>query len=156
MNETLICGFAEVPGFPWTLYVVVEKSDFEKGIEQMLFVLLLIGALFTLAGIGIAIAISRVIAKPIIKISATLKDISEGEGDLTRTINVISKDEIGNLAHYFNLTIEKIKNLVIMIKEQSLSLSDIGNDLASNMIQTVEEVSQITANVKNVTERVIN
>lgn len=156
MNETLICGFAEVPGFPWALYVVVEKKDFEKGIEQMLYVLLLIGALFTLVGIGIAIAISRVIAKPIIKISATLKDISEGEGDLTRKINITSKDEIGSLAHYFNLTIEKIKNLIIVIKKESLSLSDIGNDLASNMTQTAEEVSQITANVKNVTERVIN
>lgn len=156
LNETLTCGFAEVPGFPWTLYVVIEKNDFEKGTDQMFFVILLIGAIFTLVGIGIAIVISRIITNPIVKISATLKDISEGEGDLTRTIDITSKDEIGSLAHYFNKTIEKIKSLIIMIKKQSLSLSDIGSDLASNMTQTADAVNQITANVKTVKERVIN
>jgi methyl-accepting chemotaxis protein len=46
---------------------------------------------------------------PIVTVADTLKDISEGEGDLTRSITVSSKDEVGNLALYFNKTLEKIK-----------------------------------------------
>jgi methyl-accepting chemotaxis protein len=53
--------------------------------------------------------------KPIVKVAETLKDISEGEGDLTRSIAVSSKDEIGDLALYFNKTLEKIKNLIVVI-----------------------------------------
>jgi methyl-accepting chemotaxis protein len=85
--------------------------------------------------------------RPIVKLADTLKDISEGEGDLTRTITVNSKDEIGDLALYFNKTLDKIKNMIIHIKDEANGLSDIGNDLAGNMIETAAAVNQITANI---------
>jgi methyl-accepting chemotaxis protein len=155
-GENWICGFSEVPGFPWTLYVVVSEDDYQSGIQRMLFIILGIGVICTLAGIVIAIVISRIITKPVVRISATLKDISEGEGDLTRTIDIASKDEVGDLAKYFNQTIEKIKNLVITIKHEASALSNIGNDLAANMTQTAAAINQITANIKSVKDRVIN
>ncbi|MDR0475005.1 MAG: methyl-accepting chemotaxis protein [Treponema sp.] len=94
--------------------------------------------------------------KPIIKVADTLKDISEGEGDLTRSIAVSSEDEIGDLAHYFNKTLEKIKNLIIVIKDEATALSDTGNALASNMTETAAAVNQITANIQSIKSRIIN
>jgi methyl-accepting chemotaxis protein len=96
------------------------------------------------------------ITKPISMVANTLKDISEGEGDLTRSISIKSNDEIGDLALYFNKTLEKIKNLIVNIKKQADGLSNIGNDLASNMNETASAVNQITANIQNIKERVIN
>jgi methyl-accepting chemotaxis protein len=96
------------------------------------------------------------IVKPIAKVSYTLKDIAEGEGDLTKTIDHESHDEIGDLAHYFNQTLEKIKNLVVTIKKQAVALFNIGSELASNMAQTASAVNQITANIQSVKSRVIN
>jgi methyl-accepting chemotaxis protein len=90
------------------------------------------------------------IAKPIIAISLTLKDISEGEGDLTKHIAIHSKDEIGDMAHYFNQTLEKIRGLVITIKHQAVTLFDIGNELASNMTETAAAINQITANIQGI------
>ncbi|MDR2900011.1 MAG: HAMP domain-containing protein, partial [Treponema sp.] len=109
MNEDRMCGFAEVPGFPWTLYVAIEKRDFLASVQDIIFRTLLVGFTNTLLAIGILIVITKIIVKPIVNISTTLKDISEGEGDLTRRIETKSKDEISDLAHYFNLTLEKIK-----------------------------------------------
>jgi methyl-accepting chemotaxis protein len=86
----------------------------------------------------------------------TLKDISEGEGDLTKTVTASSKDEIGDLARYFNETLKKIKNLIITIKNQSVSLFDIGNELASNMSETAAAINEITANIQSIKGRVIN
>jgi methyl-accepting chemotaxis protein len=153
-NEDRICGFANIPGLPWTLYVVIEKNDFQKNVEEMIFIILIIGAVFTLIGIIVAIFTSKIIVNPVVRISATLKDISEGEGDLTRTLEIHSKDEVGDLAHYFNQTLEKIKVLVITIKNKSSALSDIGNDLSANMTQTAASINQITAAIHNVKERV--
>ena len=96
------------------------------------------------------------VVKPIVKVTETLKDISEGEGDLTRTITVSSKDETGELAHYFNQTLEKIKNLIVNIKGQAIALFDTGNELASNMTQTAAAVNEITANIQNIKGRVLN
>ncbi|GBU26498.1 methyl-accepting chemotaxis protein [Treponema sp. R8-4-B8] len=119
---------------------------------------------FTVIIAVIAVAVTAVIVffslsnitKPISKVADTLKDISEGEGDLTRTISVKSNDEIGDLALYFNKTLEKIKNLIVNIKKEADGLSNIGNDLASNMTETASAVNQITANIQNIKERVIN
>jgi len=94
--------------------------------------------------------------KPITMVADNLKDISEGEGDLTRTISVKSNDEIGLLARYFNNTLEKIKNLVLSIKNEARKLSAIGTDLASNMNETAAAVNEITANIQSIKGRVIN
>ncbi|MCL2478264.1 MAG: methyl-accepting chemotaxis protein [Treponema sp.] len=96
------------------------------------------------------------ITNPLVTVTETLRDISEGEGDLTRTLTVNSKDEIGNMAHYFNLTLEKIRNLIINIKAQTTSLFNIGNEMASNMTETAAAINQITANVQSIKGRVLN
>jgi len=93
--------------------------------------------LFTIAFVIIAIAvilsliIQTAIVKPIVRVTNTLKDISEGEGDLTCTIVINSKDEIGSLALYFNKTLEKIRNLIITIKNQTASLTSVSSELAA-------------------------
>jgi len=104
----------------------------------------------------LALLITSNITKPIVKVADTLKDISEGEGDLTRSVNVSSKDEIGDLALYFNKTIQKIKGLVLLIKNQAGVLSEIGTDLSSNMTETAAAINQITANIQGIKSRVIN
>jgi methyl-accepting chemotaxis protein len=94
--------------------------------------------------------------KPIVHVAMTLKDISEGEGDLTKTVNINSKDEVGDLARYFNATLGKIKDLVITIKKQSGALFDVGNELASNMTETATAINEITANIQSIKGRVLN
>jgi methyl-accepting chemotaxis protein len=104
----------------------------------------------------LAFFFSNRITSPIIKTARTLKDISEGEGDLTETITVNAKDETGDLARYFNATLDKIKNLVIIIKNQAIALFDIGNELASNMTETAAAINEITANMQSINGRVTN
>ena len=116
----------------------------------------------TLASVAIVVAaiivylVFAFVTKPIVKVTDTLKDISEGEGDLTHTITVHSKDEIGDLAHYFNSTLDKIKRMVISIKQKAVILSDTGNELASNMTETAAAINEITANIQSIKSRVIN
>jgi methyl-accepting chemotaxis protein len=54
------------------------------------------------------------------------------------------------------MTLGKIKNLVITIKTEAGKLSDIGNDLASNMNETAAAVNEITANIQSIKGRVVN
>ena len=46
--------------------------------------------------------VSMRIVKPLRKTVDLLRDIAEGEGDLTRSLDDSSKDELGELAHWFN------------------------------------------------------
>jgi methyl-accepting chemotaxis protein len=55
-----------------------------------------------------------------------------------KAINIKSSDEIGKMAYYFNLTLGKIKSLVISIKSETVALSSIGNELAERFRRTVQ------------------
>jgi len=83
------------------------------------------------AALILSLAIRYSIVKPIVRVANTLKDISEAEGDLTRTIAINSKDEVGLLAMYFNKTLEKIKNLIVVVKNQTESLASVSEELSS-------------------------
>jgi methyl-accepting chemotaxis protein len=130
-----------------TLYELIKDSVISQ---------ILIALAFIAAGLIIVILFLRLIFNPLEKLSLVLKDISEGEGDLTKTVDIHSKDEIGDLAHYFNDTIAKIRNLVVTIKNQTVTLFDIGNELAGNMTETAAAINEITANIRSIKGRVIN
>ena len=126
----------------------------QVGVLTNFTIMLAIAAILISAVVSFFVAGS--IVKPIIKVSTMLKDISEGEGDLTKRLNLPVKDEIGDMAHYFNLTIDKIRDLIVIIKQQAVSLFDIGNELSSNMTETAAAVNEITANIQSIKGRVIN
>jgi methyl-accepting chemotaxis protein len=117
---------------------------------------IVVSAVAILATMVILFLVLSSVTRPIVNVADTLKDISEGEGDLTKQIIAKSKDEIGDLSRYFNLTLEKIKNLVFAIKQQASKLSNIGDDLASNMNETAAAVNEITANIQSIKGRIIN
>jgi methyl-accepting chemotaxis protein len=138
---------------PWTLVVGVSQNTIMAPVYRMLTVCLVIGFLSILfMSLGV-LFMARSISRPINRLSAMLKDISEGEGDLTKTISITTKDEIGDLAHYFNLTISTIKNLVVAIKKEATSLSQTGADLAVNMDETASSVNEITATIKSIKDQ---
>ena len=140
----------------WSYAIAVMKDVVMSPVYKMIFITILISALVLGIVITAAAFLSRSISKPIVKAADTLKDISEGEGDLTRGIAVNSKDEIGNLALYFNKTLEKIRNLVIAIKNEAGKLNNTGNELASNMTQTAAAINEINVNIQSMKGRVIN
>jgi methyl-accepting chemotaxis protein len=141
---------------PWGLAVGIERGTVRKPLNDMLLIAILIFfGVLALVIVGI-ILLARSISKPIVAVAETLKDISEGEGDLTKTIVVHSEDEIGDLAKYFNKTLEKIRNLIVNVKREAGVLSNIGNNLSSNMNETAAAVNEITANIQSIKGRVIN
>jgi methyl-accepting chemotaxis protein len=140
----------------WTILTSVPEDDVFAAVNQLTQIaIIIIIAAIIVAG-AITFIVAGTIAKPIVNVSLTLKDISEGEGDLTKTIAVHSNDEIGDLAKYFNMTLQKIKDLIVSIKQQTVSLFDIGNELASNMTETAAAINEITSNIQSIKGRVIN
>jgi methyl-accepting chemotaxis protein len=143
-------------GVSWTLMLGTEDHVILAQINRMTLFTGIIAVAAVILTAMIIFLVSVSITKPIVKVALTLKDISEGEGDLTKTVDSHSKDEIGDLARYFNATLEKIKQLVITIKNQSIALFDIGSDLAGNMTETAAAVNEITVNIQNIKHRILN
>lgn len=92
------------------------------------------------------------------------KDIAQGEGDLTKRIEINSNDEIGELAGWFNMFIEKLQGIIGSISNntetignEAVTLSSIANDLSNNSKDTssrfdtvASAVEEMSANLNNV------
>jgi len=140
----------------WAIMIGTTEKYILRDVNTMiLFVVILATVAIVIAVILIYFVLGKT-TEPIVNVAATLKDISEGEGDLTRSIPVESDDEVGDLSNYFNKTLEKIKNLILLIRNQAGILKDIGNGLASSMTETAAAVNQITSSIQSIKGRVIN
>ncbi|MDR1804309.1 MAG: methyl-accepting chemotaxis protein, partial [Treponema sp.] len=140
----------------WTVMIVATEDFMLLEVNRMTQFTIILAVIAILVSTVIVFFVLTRTVKPIVTVANTLKDIAQGEGDLTRSVNVNSKDEVGELAKYFNETLTKIKNLVITIKGEAVKLSDIGQALASNMNETAAAVNEITANIQSIKQRVIN
>ena len=140
----------------WTIMIASEESYILSEVRSMIrFTVVLTLIALAIAAIIVFITLNY-ITKPIVTVTNTLRDISEGEGDLTHVIPEKGNDEIADLARYFNQTLAKIKNLVITIKDQTMELSGTGNELSVNMAETSSAISEITENIQKIKGRVIN
>ena len=91
----------------------------------------------------LAIMVSGTIVKQISGVAARLKEIAQGDGDLTKRLDVTSTDEIGQLASWFNAFIGNIHSIIREVKDNaeklslsSTDLSDIAGLMAGSSAQT--------------------
>ena len=80
--------------------------SFVSGTKVFVYTMLVVGMAL---GFGLAWAVSFMVTCPLSNAVNAMKDISEGEGDLTLRLNVSGTDEIGQLAESFNCLISKVK-----------------------------------------------
>ncbi len=76
------------------------------------------------------------------------RTLSEGEGDLTRTIENRSKNEFGNMARNFNTFLDFMKNVVGKIHSFSSDMNLSFDQMQSHLEETAASISQINENVR--------
>jgi len=114
-----------------------------------------IGGLIVLAVLIAYPIVSIGIVKPVKTIIAMLRDIAEGEGDLTKRIIDNSGDETEEMANWFNAFIEQVQGIIKDVSGNASKLSSSSISLASvshEMAATSEETSHKSASVAAATE----
>jgi methyl-accepting chemotaxis protein len=147
-GKNLIGAYSEVRGFSWVLLLNIEKHEIEKELSQISMVMIGIGFICLIVGIIAAIGVGKSIAKPVVSMVDALKDITQGEGDLTQSIPVHSKDEMGDLAKYFNKLITTLRDPISEAKATVVHLVSISEELSSVSKQLASE-SEETVNQSN-------
>ena len=102
---------------------------------KSMMILLLLGLI---SGIGISILTGFGVARPVKNIVNMLKDIAEGEGDLTRRLEVRRADELGEQAKWFNAFVEKIRTMIQEVAGITTNLND-ASGMLSNLAGRMSE-----------------
>jgi Methyl-accepting chemotaxis protein len=146
--------FAAVPGSPgWKLGVTMPLAAFHAASSSIISLFLVVIAGTILVFIVIALIMGRSIAAPIVKIVSSIKELAEGEADLTRELEATRNDEIGDLSVDFNRFVAKLREIVVSLKAAQGELAAAGDTLKANAEETAGASAQISERVHGVGEK---
>ena len=152
-GETVIASYAKMKTTDWTIIIDAPEDEFMGTVNELRLEMIIIGFSILAVSLIIVFFVARTMIKPINVVVSALKDIAQGEGDLTVRLPVHGNDEVTDLSEYFNETIEKIGASIKSVGESSEDMTNIGNELASNMNETASAVNQISANIDGVKQQ---
>jgi methyl-accepting chemotaxis protein len=96
--------------------------------------------------------IGKTISAPLQHISNRLKDISEGEGDLTKTVETHGTDEIGEVATYFNHFVAKLRGMIESISENAEHVATASEELSATSHQITANSEETSAQARVVSQ----
>lgn len=151
------CEFRVVPSqngmIPLSYILVVPYKELKASNQEIVRTLGILLLVAIIASIVVANAFGRTIATPLVKITGLLKNIADGDGDLTQRLPTLSTNEIGQLSEYFNSVMNKMSGSLSSIKEESTVMARIGKNLADNMNETAGASVEISSNIENMKAR---
>jgi methyl-accepting chemotaxis protein len=117
---------------------------------------------------ALAYLLQASVVKPVNNVVRALRDISEGEGDLTRRLPVEGSDEISELAACFNHFVGRLQNIISSVAETAAELDEGANILSqlshenersitsqqADIQQIVTAIKEMASVVADVTQRV--
>ncbi|MTI81566.1 MAG: methyl-accepting chemotaxis protein [Firmicutes bacterium] len=141
-----------------------ERLDHAKELEQETRNVIIFGGVASVVlGAIIAFVITRNITTPVNSMVEVARKAAEG--DLTKKINVRSKDEIGKLGNAFNDMIIQMNELITQVKDKSNVVTESAHNLnstsqqtsasanenASTMSEISTTVDQVSSNIQEMT-----
>ena len=111
-----------------------------------------------IVALGLATLLARAIVGPLGEAVARLKDVAEGEGDLTRRLTVTGSDEVAELGRWFNLFIQRAHDILVevrhaaeLVSTASLHLSTTSVDLSSSVQEQATGVAEAATTLEEIT-----
>ncbi len=113
-----------------------------------------VGVILVLIGIALAFSFLTVksVVEPLKRTTEMLRDIAQGEGDLTKRLDADRKDEIGEMARFFNQFLGKLQDMIGSIAanadtvaSSSTQLSTVSAQMTSNSENTAQKSNAVAA-----------
>ena len=148
-----ISSFATMKTTDWSVIIRAPVNEFMGTVNTLQTMMIIIITAIIMTALVIVYFVARAMVKPIKTVVSALRNIAQGEGDLTVRLPVTGNDEVTDLSEYFNETIAKIGKSIRSVGINSNTMEEIGDELASNMTETASAVNQISANIDGVKQQ---
>ncbi|MCG8615344.1 MAG: methyl-accepting chemotaxis protein, partial [Desulfobacterales bacterium] len=146
-----VAGFAYVPMTGWSIGVTQDYAELMAPVRQMMTYSLIAGIAVIIVSGGLIFLAAKAVLNPINRAVIGLKDIADGEGDLTKRLTVSGKDEVGVLSYRFNGFVDKLHTMIKDLKSgvgtlstSSSQLTTISDDMSTGAARTTEKAGTVT------------
>lgn len=143
-GTTVFTSFYKLEGLygsDWLIGVVLDKDKVMAEATQFGWVALIGTLISALVCSGaLYVTVSKQL-KPLQNLRQSLLEINRGEGDLTKRLDIVSKDEFGQVSGDFNQFIDYLQSLIKQVKE-------ISRDVRSNTDLTAGSASKASRSLE--------
>ena len=137
--------------------LMVEASNYIVSIANKIFILIFISMLVgSMVAFAIVLFLIVDIVRPLNKFIILIKNLTEGDGDLTKRVEANTKDEFGILAGYINTFIQNVQHIIKEVQvvshevtSGSNELASVAEELQSTFQSQTEQISGISTNMIN-------
>jgi methyl-accepting chemotaxis protein len=137
--------------------IATSKASITGNTHQMVMMLAVVFLFCLIVVMPVVYLIAASFGRMVNSVVEGLRDIAEGEGDLTRRLKITTKDELGDLARWFNIFIEKLQGIIKNIAGNAEELSTSSKNLttfAKEMTTCTKAVSSESETMATISESV--
>lgn len=134
---------------PYGLIIEVNESEALARAKVLQKSTWIMCSVMVVAAVAVTLWFSRKLVGSLEGIVDMVKNIAEGEGDLTRRIEVESENELGELANWFNKFLDYIAGIIRNVTSASDQLAATSEELSA----TSEESTSIAAQIAETAEQ---
>lgn len=125
--------------------LIMDRSDYLTQINRAKRDKLIISLFVFAIGLTFAYWISTMISKPLNDAVSAMTEIADGDGDLTKRLNVVGDNEFTRLAMAFNNFAEKVRTAISKVSTSSSAL----NHSVDEVNQMMDKINLDTANQRD-------
>jgi methyl-accepting chemotaxis protein len=150
----------------WRFVGVIHSDEILAPAYNMSQTITVIALIMVTLFIAMGFWLANRIVQPINRVAEGLRDIAQGDGNLTKRLEIIGQDEVSELAQWFNQFLDSIHQLVVDIKtcastlnvaanESGIQIADVKSvshkqeksiDNVNNLIATMTDIAHQTSN----------
>ena len=153
-NETEYIFYGPISGTSWTFALSIPETEVVKLSNKTQVNIIGCCAIIVLVlMIFIAIYMPRLL-RPLQVLNSSIDDIAKGDADLTKRLDIKSKDEIGGVVQGFNTFIENLRIIISEIKNSKSALQKVDENMQNTTRLTNSSINQISSNIADVTSQI--
>ncbi|XXE09329.1 methyl-accepting chemotaxis protein [Pseudomonas sp. Z1-14] len=99
----------------WTFIGLIQQGEVMQTTTRLTWLIGTLALVLALVFAAVGVSFAKLIVRPINSVTSGLEDIAQGEGDLTRDLEVRGRDETAHLASWFNQFLGTIRSLIQQI-----------------------------------------
>jgi methyl-accepting chemotaxis protein len=137
-----------VPEWGWLIGTGIYVDDVRKQVNNLTYTLLAVVIGIFVLTIFASALMTKSITAPLQRALELVKDIAQGEGDLTARLEVSSKDEVGRLCEEFNRFVQKLHDLITSAKESTSIVGRSTDEISQGNQNLSERIQQQASSIE--------
>ena len=121
-GQKTIGSYATMQTTGWKVIIRAPINEFMGAVSVLGYSMIVLGIILLVVALVFIFFIAQAMVNPVRTVANALKNIAQGEGDLTVRLPLIGNDEVTELSQYFNQTIAKIGSSIKAVETNSRTM----------------------------------